>query len=219
MAKQAAQALTSGVPEKWPGAFGAYKYSKRAVRQYVWILVCAWLIGYTVIIVASVLFRHITILADIVNWLVSTLLSAFSITLWLAGVRDHEADQHTAWDRARQVMFPLLGLNILVGLALVGSFLAFIVPFFIVLPRLTLAPYYLVDKDMDVVEAFKTSWRESKGYSRHIWGIIAATFAMAALMVTIIGIPFSIYFLIMYGAATAVFYEYRLHQPSNEVVK
>ena len=76
------------------------------------------------------------------------------------------------------------------------------------LPRLTLVNYFLVDKGLEPMEAFKASWHATEGHAMQAWGIILANVAMALLMVTIVGIPFAFYFLFMYSAAFAVFYKY-----------
>jgi hypothetical protein len=67
------------------------------------------------------------------------------------------------------------------------------------------------------MDAYKASWAETKGYAINIWGIIAVNILFALLIVTIIGIPFSIYFLIMYSAAFAVFYLYLTDKVSLKV--
>jgi hypothetical protein len=61
---------------------------------------------------------------------------------------------------------------------------------------------------MNILDAYKASWDQTKGHSGMIWNIYGAGFAMALLMITIIGIPFAIYFLIMYSAALAVAYNF-----------
>jgi uncharacterized membrane protein len=102
----------------------------------------------------------------------------------------------------------MIGLFILIALSIVASAVLFIIPVFFVLPRLALAYYFLIDKHMGVIEAYKASWHATKGNAGKVWGIIGATILMALLMITIIGIPFSIYFLIMYSAVFAVLYEF-----------
>lgn len=193
------------VPETWPGAFGAYKYSKQAVRRNVVTLILLWLLVAAVGIVLDSAFKNVgSLLSFIVNALGTAALSIALIT----SVRGQQISVGDAISKAVPYWFKMILLMILIFLSIIGSLLLLIIPVFFVLPRLALAYYFLVDKDMGVVEAYKASWNATKGNAGKVWGIIGATIAMALLMITIIGIPFSIYFLIMYSAAYAVLYEF-----------
>jgi hypothetical protein len=110
----------------------------------------------------------------------------------------------------------MIGLTILITLSLIVSFLLLVIPFFFVLPRLTLAEYFLVDKNMGVIEAYKASWNATKGHSLKVWGIYGAGILMALLCVTVIGIPVAFYLLIMYSAAFAVLYEFLNRSPATQ---
>jgi hypothetical protein len=106
------------------------------------------------------------------------------------------------------VVLKYIANAILMTLLLGVAFVLLVVPFFFVLPRLLLAPYFLIDQKLGPIVALQRSWEATKGHAGKIWGIIGASLAMALLAVTIIGIPFAIYFLFMYGAASALAYEF-----------
>jgi hypothetical protein len=200
-----AEAAVSGAPSAWPGAFGAYKYSKAAVMTNIWTLVGLWLIAA---IVQGGGEKALGQTGGLVGFLVAGLVTASYVLTYLAGVRGQKLSFGEAISKAVKYWLRMLGLLIVVSLSLVVSLLLFVIPFFFVLPRLSLAHYFLVDKDMGIMEAYKASWNATKGNAGKVWGIIAATIVMALLMITIIGIPFSIYFLIMYSGAYAVLYEH-----------
>jgi hypothetical protein len=171
----------------------------------VWTLVALWII----IAVIDAIFQRLSpSLGGLVSFLLNTLGAVAYVLIYMAGVRGEKVELGDVISRSFPYWLKMIGLGIVVGVTLVVSLLLLIIPFFFVLPRLTLAHYYLVDKNMDIMEAYKASWAATKGSAGKAWGIIGAAILMALLSITIIGIPFSIYFLIMYSGAFAVLYSY-----------
>lgn len=168
-------------------------------------LVVVWLITVVIGGGADAAFKNA---GSFISFLVSALATAAYALILLAGVRGQKLSIGDALSKALPLWLKMIGLTIVVGLSLFVSFLLLVIPFFFVLPRLSLAHYFLVDKNMGVMEAYKASWAVTKGSSGKVWGVIGATFLMMLLMITIIGIPFSIYFLVMYSGAYAVLYEF-----------
>jgi len=177
----------------------------------IWPLVFLWLITFTLIGALS-LFHQKAILAlaivQILSFVIGCIGSVGFTLLLIAGVRGKKLTLDQTFKQIWPLLLKMIGLTIIVSVALSVSLLLLIVPFFFVLPRLMLADYYLVDKNMGVFEAFQASWENTKGYSMKVWGIIGVNILMALLFVGIIGIPVAIYLLVMYGAAFAVIYEF-----------
>jgi hypothetical protein len=214
--------VTLPLTGNWPGAFGIYKYSRRAVLNNIETLAVIWVITIIVSIILGAIFSGGK--SSHGGSAFSGLIGAFAAVgytrVYLTAVRGGKMSLSQAFQDPWILWLKYLVLEILIGVSLVISFLLLIVPFFFVLPRLSLATYYLVDKDMDILDAYKASWNNTKGHSGMIWGVIGAGLAMALLMFTIIGIPFAIYFLIMYSAAFAVTYNYiNGAQPAPAAVK
>lgn len=198
-----------GTSNDWPGAFGIYKASKAAVRLNLVPLVLMFLITLAVSILTDVLFKgDYQIIGDIISFIVSSLISVATIIALVAGVRSEKVGLGDTLKRSVPYWLPMIGISILTAVIFTVSLVLLIVPFFFVLPRLALATYYLVDKKLGIIESLKASWDETKGHALKFYGIIGANLAMFLLVFTLIGIPFAIYFLIMYSAATAVLYEY-----------
>ncbi len=191
------------VSDNWPGAYGVYKTSKQAVKMNLETLV---LIGLLNIIVGSSLGFVFRRGGNFLGLVLGSYTTAALVIVFLASVRGKKISIKEALSDALSFWLKMIGLELLIMFSLIGSFLLFIVPFFFVLPRLLMAEYFLIDKDMDVLEAYKASWHATKGHSGKVWGIIGASISMALLALTIIGIPFAVYFLIMYSAAFAVLY-------------
>ncbi len=199
----AAEAALPPVPSEWPGAFGLYKYSKAVVKVNLWTIVIIWVVT---VAVGLILEWKVGIIGQIVSSLISVLGTAAYILAYLAGVRREKLSVGEALTKAFPFWLRAIGLGILTSLAIFVSILALIIPFFFVFPRVYLATYFLIGKNLGVVESFKASWNATEGHSLKIWATVGANVAMALIALTIIGIPFAIYFLIMYSAAPAVMY-------------
>ncbi len=208
----AAAAPPASIPDAWPGAFGVYKYSKQAIKinlgTVIILLILSSLIG------GFGAWKKLHGAGNLISLLVNSLLIGSLALTTLAGVRGQHRGIGEALSKGASFWLKLIGLTILVYASYFLSALLLIVPLFFVLPRLTLANYFLVDKNLGVIEAYKASWQATKGHALKAWGIIGVTLLIAILMITIIGIPFSIYFYIMYSAAFAVFYEVLNRQQS-----
>jgi len=199
----------------WPGAFGIYKTSKEAVMVNLKTIILLYVIYFGFTIFLSILFEILKLpegfevfLSQVGSTLLGVLATGASTALWLAGFKKQKMTVSESINVGVEYFLPILLVSILVGLATVGSLLLFIIPAFFIVPRLVLVSYLVIDKDMSPIDAFKASWDMSKGHVGKVYGILGANIAMALLMITIIGIPFAIYFLFMYSAATAVLYTY-----------
>lgn len=201
----------------WPGAFGIYKFSKDAVRLN------GNLIG--ILIVISVLTQipsnfklgnpGVSILLSIVTYGISLIVSTIFTIVLLSGVKKQKLTLSQAFNSAMGFLLSFFLVSLMVGFISVVSILLFIIPFFFIAPRLVFAPYLVIDKNMSAAEAIQMSWSMSKGKLGKIYGIIGANLAMGALAITIIGIPFAIYFIIMYSAAIAILYVFIQNNPAT----
>lgn len=199
------------VPHVWPGIFGVYKYSQAAVRfnlgTNIWLIVFGALLGGA----SQAGFKEgHNALAGVVATLLSTLCAAAMQRAQIASVRRTKISLENAFQEIVPVWLRYIALTLLLDITYVVSFLLLIVPFFIVMPRLALAPYFMVDRRMGVLEAYRTSWQVTKGHLLEPWQVVAGTILISLLALTIIGIPFTIYFYIMYSAALTVYYEMRV---------
>jgi len=198
-------AALPNVPDQWPGAFGAYKFSKKAVLVNVWPLIGVYvLFGVIDSVLQSISHNY----GGIIGGLIGVLGTTAGVLLFLAGVRGQKLSFGDAISKALPYWLKMFLLGIIVGIMLAVSIILLFIPFLFVLPRVSLAHFFLVDQDMGPMEAVSASWAATKGHAMNVWGIIGVTVLMALLMITIIGIPFSIYFLIMYSGAYVVLYEY-----------
>jgi len=186
------------IPKEWPGAYGLYKYSKQAVQPNLWNIVG----------LLNMVFRNLKNIGGVLQFLLAAYYGAALVFIWLAGTQGKVKSVQDSLKDTYPVFIKYLVLQILVGLLIGASLLLLIIPFFFVYPRLALAQYYLIDKKMGIMDAINASWNNTKGYSVKVWTVTLAAISMALLALTIIGIPFAIYFLVMYSAAMAVLYKH-----------
>ncbi len=197
---------------EWPGAFGAFKYSSRAIITNL----AAVFILIAISIVANALqgaFSDSAALAafyGILLAVISLVVGVASYIVYLEGAKGQKIEVGDALKQAVSVplLINMFVLHIMMGLSIAIGLILFIVPGLIILPRLILAPYFLLDRKLDCVEAYKASWNTTKGHSGKIWGTIGAAIVMFLPVFTIIGIPLAIYLLFMYAAISAVLYVY-----------
>lgn len=196
------------VPQTWPGAFGLYKHSKAAVMVNVWIIVLLYVLSFALSSAANVADRNSSTYAGIslVTGLVNIWFEAALIITILSSVRRKPISFNTALQSGGTFFVKFFLQSLLIGLIAVVSFLLLIVPAFIILPRLTLAQYYLVDKNLGVVDSLKASWEATRGHVGKVWGIFGVNILIGLLFITFIGIPFAAYFGLMYSAAIAILY-------------
>ncbi|MEK7096185.1 MAG: YciC family protein [Patescibacteria group bacterium] len=102
----------------------------------------------------------------------------------------------------------LLGLGIVTIMLLIVGFVLLIVPGVIMLWRLFLAPYILVDKKTKVFDALSISWNMTRGYAWPIYSIIGFSFVLAlAGIIPIIGSLVAFILATAYAAAPALRYQ------------
>ncbi len=196
------------VPKVWPGGFGSYKHSKAVMMVSLGTFISLFVLSIVVSLVPmpvdqnTAMYYVVSIVSSIVGvWFQA----AFTVAL-IAGVKKHSITLNESLQSGASIFGIFFLQSLLLGVIAVASILCLIIPAFFILPRLVLAQYYLVDAKMGIVESIKASWEATRGHEGKIWGVIGVAFLMTMLLITIIGMPFSIYLLFMYSAVFAVLY-------------
>lgn len=205
------------VPAEWPGAFGIYKYSKQAVMKNLGPIILAFLLMTFASILIDSIFSGkggAALIRQLLNLAAGSYFGIIVTLLVLAGARGKRLELGDTFSRVGKYLLNMIVLSILVSFIAIVSFLLLVIPFFIVMPRLTLASYFLVDKDLEAVDALKASWNATEGNVGKVWGIIGASLAMALFIIILVGI----YFLLMYSAAFAILYLFLVRHKSHHKV-
>lgn len=201
---------TNTVPNEWPGAFGIFKRSQKAVLVNIFPLLglIVLFIGVsfaTSIILSSMGVKDTSPLQSVVDIIVSSALTVSFTLLILSSIRGQKMGFGASVKGSLSVLtLKMILLTILTGIIAVVSFLLLIVPFFIVVPRISLAPYFLVDKNMGVWESVKASWNATSGSLGKLWGVIGVSILFGIAIVVLVGI----YLSIMYAASFGLLYTY-----------
>jgi hypothetical protein len=194
--------------QDWPGAFGAYKPSKEAILRSLATII--WLYVFSAIggVIANIIFHQVLLLQELVVFAISSFLQAAIIVTVLSSVRGKRMELDEALKQAWPHTLYMFLLTLMLAVTAVISFILLIVPAFIIMPRLSLAPYLLVDKKLNPGEAFKASWELTRGNVGKVWGIVGVTLLMVLPVITFIGILLTIYLTVMYAGAVGLLYVY-----------
>lgn len=96
--------------------------------------------------------------------------------------------------------------NLLVAAIVIAGILFLIIPGIIFACKLAFVPYLVMDKKMDAVDAVKTSWNMTKGYTWTIFliGLLAIPIAILGLLMLVVGLIPAIMWI--EGASAAIYY-------------
>jgi len=197
----------------WPGAFGVYGASRDAVRRNLSTIVLLIIVSIAAGLVVGLVFDRVFWLNKVVSGLIGAVLSGAQVFALVGSVRGRTVELPDAISEGVSVFFKFFVLQLLILFSVAGGLLLLVIPGLVILPRLVLASYFLIDQKMGILEAYQASWDATKGHSGKIWGIIGVVFLMAMASLFIIGI----YWLVMYSAAPALLYQHLLdhgHKPA-----
>ncbi|MBI4033427.1 hypothetical protein HY379_00315 [Candidatus Saccharibacteria bacterium] len=107
-----------------------------------------------------------------------TLLIAIAV---LRAAQGHKISLGGLWRELtdRWLWLKLIGSFILLGLSVIAGLILLIVPGIILLWRLFLVQFVLIDQKTSIKEAFRRSWRMTKGYPGAIYGVIAVSILLS----------------------------------------
>lgn len=200
--------------KEWPGAFGAFKPSREAVLKslstLIWLAVLDVVVNIALSIILKIVFGNAGggTLYDIGSLFISALFIIAQVYVFLNGVRGKRVELDQLYKAVSPFWMRMVMLDLLIVVTIIGGLILLIIPGIYFGLRLSLAPYFLVDKNMDVMEAYKASWDATKGNFRKILAIIGVYLLMILPVITIIGVLATIYFTFMYAAVYALLYEY-----------
>lgn len=149
-----------------------------------------------------------TVIDNIVQFVFNAFVMLVEVIILFASIDGKKISLGDAIKAAWEYLAQGVVLMLLLTIAAIVSLALLVVPFFIVMPRLVLAPYYLVRKKMAATDALRASWDTTKGSVGKVYGIVGVYILIALLALTLIGIPFAIYFGIMYSATFTILYTY-----------
>jgi len=123
--------------------------------------------------------------------LVWTLLTiAAQANLQVSAARGKRISVSECYNQSWRYYWRLLGFGLLFTIMLMIGFILLIVPFFILLRRYFLSPYYIVDQNLSITEAMKRSAAQTKPTAGYVWGTLGV-FVVLAIAVGIVSAIFA----------------------------
>lgn len=177
----------SGNVPMMPGAFELFKPSVQLIKNNLKAFLLLFGIPFLLIIIGSAesMFNpgdqksqfgegnETLELIALIGFIASILTGPGVYLLSLKGARaEKDLPAGETFRRGLKYLWRLVGLGICMALILGVSLLLLIVPFFIMLPKVFMAPYLLVDKNLGIGDALRQSFALSKGNSGAIYGVI-----------------------------------------------
>jgi len=109
---------------------------------------------------------------SVILFILAIILGLMTVILSVRAVHQKNVRFADVWADFKRLWLRLIGVEILSILLIGFSFVLLIIPGILVLPRLILAPYLLVDQDVGAMEALNRSWDMTKGYFGAIWLVV-----------------------------------------------
>lgn len=118
--------------------------------------------------------------------LISLYLFVMATILEVETVRKHKPGVKHLFDKAKQFFLPITGLLILSGMLVALGLVFLIIPGLIILVRIIMAPYFMVDKNLGVFDALKASNEMGKHHFWQVAAVVALMF-LIAIAATLLG--------------------------------
>lgn len=190
MSAKSSNVKLENIPKEWPGAFGAFKYSKNIILLNLGnIFILNLINGFFGNFGNNIKNIGLLLIVFFVSYIFIFFIQIALIINYFAGADNKKINLLDSVKKAQHYLFNFIMMNILRLIIIIFSIIALIIPFFFILPRLLLADYYLVDKDLGPVESLKASWTGTKGHALQVLSVIGAYIAMGlplALLVLLI---------------------------------
>jgi hypothetical protein len=205
------------VPDKWPGVFAVFKQVKPSVKKVFWLVFLIYVVvGFAIDLLVRILTGSLSmttttgqtslsssLISTVVPLLASAFITGASLSLIFAALNKTVASLSSAMKTGISKLVIILLSSIIVGFISIVSFVLLVIPFFFVAPRLILAPYLIVGENAGIMDSVSRSWRITKGSLGKIYGIFGLQLLLVLLCLTIIGIPFAIYWGVVTLGVTA----------------
>ena len=206
MAKRVKAKVTKQAQEL-PGAFELFKPSWQAIKLNAITFIELIVVPFMVSLIGLIFDHSRTVVGSRIAFqaigdIVGLLLGPAVVVTQLASVRGKQID---FWPAVRKGLhffwrYVLLGICMVVVIGI--GFVLLIVPGFFMLRRYILAPYYLIDQDLKVLDAMKKSAEQSKQFSMAVWGLLGVELLFVALTFVLVGVVLTL----MYYCAPALRY-------------
>lgn len=192
-----------------PSAFSLLRPSVDAIKLNIWTFVALWLFSLIASMVGNLGEESLSgtnFFFGIIGFVVTLIISSILQVLYLRSAQNKQRELDETVRESRPFLVRLILLQILTAIFIICGFILLIIPGLFAIQRLLLAPYFLVDKNMGIIDSMKASAEAGKQYSGAMWGLLGVMLVYTLLIFTIILIPLSFVLLLIYSVAPAIRY-------------
>lgn len=196
MATRKTPVKNTNVKSELPSAFSLFGPSWEKVQFNLEAFVKLGIIPLALSVILSI--QRLSHHTDTLNYSTTSMSAGYSIITFLAAVvtlivapallytqlKSAQSVKVTAGEAlhdSRRFFWRFYGLVILVGLIVLVGLILLIVPGIFMIKRYLLSPFFLVDKDLGVLDAMKQSAETSKQYSDAVWGLFGVEVLIAVV--------------------------------------
>lgn len=167
--------------QELPSAFSLFRPSLDALMVNIWTFLGLFLIPMAGIMLMIPLaatsgdqtFLAVSATVVVVAAMLFLLFAAPAVLfVQLQSVQGKQVSLGDALKVGLKFFWRFYGLSLLVGLIVLGGFILLIVPGIFMFKRYYLAPYYLYDQNLSILESMRKSAADSKTFSGAIWGLL-----------------------------------------------
>jgi hypothetical protein len=139
----------------------------------------------------------------------------------LASAQGKKINLQQSLDKAFHFFWRFVGLTILIGLIVVVGLILLIVPGIFMIRRYILAPYYMIDRDLGIMDTLRLSAKESRALPWPLWGLVGVELLLTLpIIIPFVGIFIAVGFQVVYACAPAIRYgEYKKLKLSPEKLR
>lgn len=201
-----------------PDAFSLFKPSWAAFRRNMDTFVLQLLFPFGLVLLTVLLFNWmtevdtalagtLTIIAGVAALVSFILMTTTLIITELHSVKERRVSFEQVFKEGLHYAPRLIGLLVICAIVITVGFILLIVPGLFAVQRLLLAPYFLVDKNMRIMEALKASVAAGKKHSSAVWGVAGIVIAINVIgVIPIVGWAASAVLTVAYLCAPAIRY-------------
>jgi hypothetical protein len=197
--------MATDTQPKLTNAFELFKPSIEILKKYSNVYAVLLLLPTALIILDTLLGTE-----SIISFIGLLLTFIFFAPLIYAEVRTaggHSVTLEESFKKGYTYFWQLLGLIIVTGIIIFIGLILFIIPGLILIRRYILAPYFMVDQDLDISEAMEAAAKQSKPFSWSLYPVIGVTILISLIAVfgrfgmlvsTIVSLGYSLAFALIY---------------------
>jgi hypothetical protein len=169
---------------QFPSAFSLFRSSVDALMLNIWTFLALFLVpmaGLMGILPLAAMSKNQELLSGAAVILLVVVTIFFILVgpalpyLQLKSVQGDVVSLGEALKASKTFFWRFYGQGLLIGLLILGGLVLLIIPGILMLKRYYLAPYYMYDQNLDILESMRKSAADAKKFSGAVWAVLGVT--------------------------------------------